>query len=524
MKSFMFSAPEKDPISDDAQRLEGPARTLKPFALGRAGLAICVAAAVFALETYEHRNAAAMDDRSRAVQTLPSFSNLVERVAPAVVSIRMKARPGTTVAAEDAEGQSADETNPFEGTPLERFFDSPGVHETRPKAGGKGATPLPVQGQGSGFFISPDGYIVTNNHVVENAVKIDAVTADGEIYAARVIGADPGTDLALLKIDSDEVFPYVPLGRSNVKVGDWVIALGNPFGLEGTVTAGIVSARGRDIGMGAYDDFIQIDAPVNRGNSGGPTFNQAGEVIGVNTAIFSPTGGSVGIAFAIPVKTVETIVAQLKEKGRVTRGWLGVQVQAVTPELAEGLGLKQARGALISLAEPGSPADTAGLTRGDVIVKINEAEIRDSRDMARKVAATAPGTTAEITIVRGGVRQVVKAKLGELAEETKLKATPVSLKPQSEIASLGISVTPSEKLPNGETGLTVLDIKPDGRAADAGLVAGDILIAANGAQLSSVSDIEKALSAARRAGKKYALAFVRRGSTEVFVALSTEGL
>src|SRR5208337_700738 len=220
----------------------------------------------------------------------------------------------------------------------------------------------------------------------------------GEVLPAKIIGTDPGTDLALVKVDTGRPVPFVPLTHADVKPGDWAIALGNPFGLGGTVTAGIVSARGRDIGMGAYDNFVQIDAPVNKGNSGGPAFNQAGEVIGVNTAIFSPSGGSVGIAFSIPAKTVENVISQLKSKGHVRRAWLGVQVQAVTPELADSLGLKNAKGALVSVPTPGGPAEAAGIRRGDVIVNIADEDVKDSRDLARKIAAAAPGMPVTIAI------------------------------------------------------------------------------------------------------------------------------
>src|SRR4051794_27635851 len=234
--------------------------------------------------------------------------------------------------------------------------------------------------QGSGFFISPDGYAVTNNHVVERGKSIEIQTDDNKTYTAKVVGTDPKTDLALLKIDGDN-FPYVRLGDKAPRVGDWVLAVGNPFGLGGTVTAGIVSARGRDIGAGPYDDFLQIDAPVNKGNSGGPTFNTEGSVIGVNTAIFSPSGGSVGIAFAIPAETVKTVVAQLKDKGKVARGWIGVQIQPVTKEIAESLGMKKPGGALVAEPQKDGPAAKAGIQSGDVITAVNDKPVADARDL-----------------------------------------------------------------------------------------------------------------------------------------------
>jgi serine protease Do len=273
--------------------------------------------------------------------------------------------------------------------------------------------------------------------------------------------------------------------------------------------------------MGSYDNFIQIDAPVNRGNSGGPTFNQSGEVIGVNTAIFSPSGGSVGIAFAIPAKTVDFVVTQLKEKGHVTRGWLGVQVQPVTPELADSLGLKQARGALVSIPAPGSPAELAGIRRGDVILKIGDGEVKDSRDLARKIAAIAPETSVKLSIFRDGKRETVEVKLEEL-EDGKSPAAGAGPAPQSEIGALGLSVAPTGEGPAGPGGLAIVEIRPDGRAADAGLVQGDILLIANGADLTSPNALEAALRSAKAAGKNHALALVQRGGNQVYVALPTD--
>jgi len=344
----------------------------------------------------------------------------------------------------------------------------------------------------------------------------------GDILEARVVGADPLTDLALLKVDRGGPFPAVTLGHAEAKPGDWVIALGNPFGLEGTVTAGIISALGRDIGMGAYDNFIQIDASVNRGNSGGPTFNQAGEVIGVNTAIFSPSGGSVGIAFAIPAAMVEKVVAQIKEKGHVTRGWLGLQVQPVTPELADGLGLKKARGALVSLPSPGGPADKAGIRRGDVILKVDDIEVKDGRDFARSIAALAPSTRVRLTVFRNDKPKLVDVKLAELQDDENGEAFGKGSLPQAEIGALGLNVSPAMEGPGSPGGLAIVGVRPDGRAASAGLVRGDILLTANGADLLNPDALEKALRSAKAAGKGHAVALVQRGTTQVFVALPTD--
>jgi serine protease Do len=460
---------------------------------------------------------------------LPSFSALVERVAPAVVSIRVKANPAAITTRDDDEeedsGESSQKDNPSKGKPLERFFGDPKRPEQHSQNKRMGTPqPAPVQGQGSGFFISSDGYLVTNNHVVEGAIKVDVVTDKGEIFQAKIIGTDPASDLALLKTECGKACAFVPLTHSEVKPGDWAIALGNPFGLGGTVTAGIVSARGRDIGMGAYDNFVQIDAPVNKGNSGGPTFNQAGEVIGVNTAIFSPSGGSAGIAFAIPARTVESVIAQLKNKGHVTRGWLGVQVQAVTPELADSLGLKEAKGALVSVPAEGGPAAAAGIKRADVILKIAGEEIRDSRDLARKVSEIAPDTLVKVAIMRGGKPQILDVKLAELKDETKPELPPRDLSQQTEIESLGVNVVPGGDAKNSAAkGLAVLDIDPNGKGADAGLIQGDVILNADGADISSPADLEAALKSARAAGKKHALTFIQRGAQQVYLALPAEG-
>src|SRR5271165_2580807 len=268
--------------------------------------------------------------------------------------------------------------------------------------------------QGSGFFISADGYIVTNNHVVEHAKDVTVTTVDGKTIPARVVGTDPKTDLALLKVKEGGDYPFVTFASQTPRVGDWVVAVGNPFGLGGTVTAGIVSARGRDIGSGPYDDFLQIDAPVNHGNSGGPAFNAEGEVVGVNTAIFSPSGGSVGIGFAIASDVVKNVVQQLKESGSVTRGWIGVQIQSVTPDLADNLGLKNAAGALVAEAQKDSPAAAAGVKSGDVITAVDGEAVADPHDLARRIAALGPKKTATLAIIRNGSPTTVEVTLGSM--------------------------------------------------------------------------------------------------------------
>ena len=340
---------------------------------------------------------------SQPIQNVPSFADVIERVKPAVVAVKVKVQ---NVASSDEDGSQFSIPDLPPGHPMERFFkqfrDGP--------QGPRGQRQQPrqfSQGLGSGFFISADGYVVTNNHVVDNATEVSVTMDDGKELSAKVIGTDPKTDLALLKVDGGNDFPYVRLAGQKARIGDWVVAIGNPFGLGGTVTAGIVSAQHRDIGAGPYDDFIQIDASVNKGNSGGPTFNLSGEVVGVNTAIFSPSGGNVGIAFAIPASTVDQVVTSLKEKGSVTRGFIGVQMQPVTKEIAEAIGLKEPKGALVAEAIKDGPAAKAGVKTGDTIIAVDGQPVREAKDLSRRVAQVAPGKTLSLTLYREGKERTV---------------------------------------------------------------------------------------------------------------------
>ena len=279
-------------------------------------------------------------------------------------------------------------------------------------------------GEGSGFFISADGYAVTNNHVVDHASSVQVTTDDGTVYTAKVVGTDPKTDLALIKVDGKNDFPFVKFADQAPRVGDWVVAVGNPFGLGGTVTAGIVSARGRDIGAGPYDDYIQIDAPINKGNSGGPAFNVDGEVIGINSAIYSPSGGSVGIGFDIPADTAKLVIAQLEAHGHVTRGYLGVQVQPVTAGIADSLGMKKAEGAMVDQPQDGSPAAKAGIQAGDVITTLNGTPIKDARELARSVAMLAPDSAVKLEILRHGEMRTVTVTLAQMPNQQQAQAEP----------------------------------------------------------------------------------------------------
>jgi serine protease Do len=295
---------------------------------------------------------------------------------------------------------------------MERFF-----HRFQDGRGGQGyefrrGPRRNAEAQGSGFFISADGYVVTNNHVVDHASEVQVTMDDGRTLDAKIVGTDPKTDLAVLRVKEGGNFPYVPFAAKAPRVGDWVVAIGNPFGLGGTVTAGIVSARGRDIGAGPYDDFLQIDAPVNRGNSGGPIFNLNGEVVGINTAIASPSGGNIGIAFAIPSDAAQKVVASLKDNGSVSRGFIGVQIQPITKDIAEAMGLKEPKGALVAETVQGGPAEKAGLKRGDTIVAVDGQTISEPKELSRRIAAIEPGKSGSLTVLRDGQERTVTIEIG----------------------------------------------------------------------------------------------------------------
>ncbi|MEN3930439.1 trypsin-like peptidase domain-containing protein [Microvirga sp. W0021] len=332
------------------------------------------------------------------IQAAPSFADVIERVKPAVVSVRVKVQNASF-------SGSGDNSDLSQMPPeMRRFFQQ---FSDQNQFSGRRSAPV-SQAQGSGFFISADGYLVTNNHVVDNAVDVQVLMDDGKTLEAKVVGTDPKSDLALLKVDGQSDLPYVRLAKTKPRVGEWVLAVGNPFGLGGTVTSGIVSAEHRDIGEGPYDDFLQIDASVNRGNSGGPTFNLSGEVVGVNTAIYSPSGGSVGIAFAIPASTVEKITNDLKDKGTVSRGYIGIAIQPVSPEIAEAIGLKDGKGALVARSVLNGPAAKAGIKTGDTIIAVNGEAINEPKDLSRKIASVSPGQSVTVKVFRAGQEREVK--------------------------------------------------------------------------------------------------------------------
>jgi len=453
---------------------------------------------------------------AESTQRPVGFADIVEKVKPAVFAVRVKVDA-------DKKTTGFDGNTPFPpNSPMEQFFrrfgmpDGSGTPDDQHQPRNRSVT-----GQGSGFFISADGYAVTNNHVVDKAQTVEITTDDGKTYGAKVIGADERTDVALIKVDGRSDFPYVKLADKAPRVGDLVLAVGNPFGLGGTVTNGIVSARGRDIGAGPYDDFIQIDASVNKGNSGGPTFDMDGNVIGVNTAIFSPSGGSVGIAFDIPSETVKSVVAQLKDKGVVSRGWIGVQIQPVTTEIAESLGMKRSEGALVAEPQVGSPAAKAGILSGDVITEVNGHAIKDARELAKQIGAMAPGNTAKLTVWRKGEEKSVSLTLAELPTEREARAaTPDSSPTGSDVPKLGLMLAPAGQVAaSGTEGVVVTNVDPNGLASEHGFKTGDVILDVGGKKVSAPVDVRNAISDAQKDGKRTVLMRLKSDNAMKFVAI-----
>jgi serine protease Do len=459
---------------------------------------------------YQHFTGAAGSAPAHAAemtQGQAGFGDLVAKVKPAVISVRVQM---------DASGNNIASNQDDSSVPMEKFFQqfgfggTPDMHSQRHQV---------ITGEDSGFFISPDGYAVTNNHVVDHATSVRVTADDGTIYTAKVIGTDQKTDLALIKVDAKKDLAYVKFADQPVRIGDWVVAVGNPFGLGGTVTAGIVSAKGRDIGAGQYDDFIQIDAPINKGNSGGPTFDMNGNVIGVNTAIYSPSGGSVGIGFDIPATTAQTIVAQLKDRGHVTRGWIGVQIQPVTTDIADSLGLKRAEGAIVDAPQPGSPAAKAGIEPGDVITAVNAIPVKDSRDLVRKVSAVAPGTSLRLDITRKGQNKTVSLVVGQMPDAQQAGVHKPS-EPSSGVPHLGLSLAPAADVAGaGGKGVVVTGVDPDGTAAERGFKTGDVILDVAGKPVANAGDVRKTLGDTKAQGKKDVLMRVKTAEVTRFIAV-----
>jgi serine protease Do len=442
---------------------------------------------------------------------LPDFSELVAQVKPAVVSITTKLQVGA----------GADEDQPQMPFPFRQFPFGGGMG---PQGPGMGPQARAIEARGSGFIIDADGTIVTNNHVVKDAKTVSVTLDDGTQLSAKVVGRDSRTDIAVLKVDAKRPLPYIQLGNSaSVKPGEWVVAMGNPFGLGGSVTAGIVSASGRNIGAGPYDQFIQIDAPINQGNSGGPLFTQDGKVIGINTAILSPSGGSIGIGFAIPSDMIKTVVAQLEKTGHVTRGYIGVEAQQVSDTMAKAMHLGGNSGALIAGVQSDAPAAHAGLEPGDVITAVNDQAVKNPRDLAMNVASVQPGGEAKLQVLRDGETKTVTVKVGRMPNEQ----VATNEHPQEAKERIGLALAPLSPelrnqldVPEGTRGAVVRNVEPGSPADQAGLQMGDVIVGVGGKKVASPSD---AANAIRGAGKDHAVALrIIRNGQPAFVAVNLD--
>ncbi|HVT52805.1 MAG TPA: DegQ family serine endoprotease [Dongiaceae bacterium] len=461
------------------------------------------------------------------VQMVPaSFADLAAKVTPAVVNI-------SSTHVETADDQPDMPFNVPKGSPFEQFFQQFMQQQGKHNPMKRKATAL-----GSGFIVDPSGYIVTNNHVIESATDIQVTTTDGTDYPAKLIGADSKTDLALLKIEPKKPLTAVAFGDSDkARVGDWVLAIGNPFGLGGTVTTGIISARSRDIHEGPFDDFLQIDASINQGNSGGPTFNMNGEVVGINTAIFSPSGGSVGIGFAIPSNLAKPILAELKDKGQIQRGWLGVEIQQVTPEIASAMGLDEAKGALVASVQPDSPAARAQLEPGDVILSFNGQSVHEMRDLPRLVAEADPNSKADLGILRDKKQITVSTTIGKMKDDNQVASNDQQGQDNGqadntagvEVAALGATLAPVTQetrqqfnLDENVKGVVVADLDQDGPLADQGIRPGDVIKKVSDSDVQSPADVKRLADRAKADKQQVLLMLVDRGGKSLFVAVKLD--
>ncbi|WP_333822706.1 DegQ family serine endoprotease [Pinisolibacter sp.] len=470
------------------------------------------------------------------VTTVPVLAGPPTAAGPASVADLAESLLDSVVNISTSQTVAAERNIPIpkapEGSPFQDFFD-----EFFKNQGKNGGAPRKIQSLGSGFVIGADGYIVTNNHVIDGADEITANFPDGTKLKAKLIGTDKKTDIALLKVEPTKPLKAVKFGDSDkARVGDWVMAIGNPFGFGGSVTVGIVSARNRDIHAGPYDNFIQTDAAINKGNSGGPLFDMYGDVIGINTAIVSPTGGSIGIGFAVPSKTASAVVAQLKEFGETRRGWLGVRIQGVTDDIAEGLGLKEPKGALVAGVTDKGPADKSGIQAGDVIVRFDGQEVPNVRELPRMVADTPISKKVQVVVLRKGKEVAIDVQLGRLEEGEKLAANEKPGKSDATKAAVtqkvaGLTLAPIDatlrakfKIKDSVSkGLVVTDVDADSAAAEKRIAAGDVVLEVGQEEVKSVEDVTKRFEAAKKDGRKRALLLLSSAEGEMrFVTLSVE--
>ncbi len=446
-----------------------------------------------------------------------TFADIIAKVKPSVVSISVVGGKKPAVP-QGFQGPDIPDDIPPQ---LKEFFKN---FKGMPGQGGPKEPQRPTQAQGSGFVITSDGYVVTNNHVIDGASKIQVSFDDQEKIDADLVGTDPRTDLAVLKIKGSKTdYPHVNFSTKEPRVGDWALAVGNPFGLGGTVTAGIVSALARDIGSGPYD-YMQIDAAVNRGNSGGPTFNLEGEVVGINTAIFSPSGGNVGIAFAVPARTATPVIEALKTKGTVARGWLGVKIQNMDEDAASSLGLTEAKGALVGEVLPNSPAGAAGIKRQDVIVSVNGEKINNSRELSLKIAEIDPNTSVDVKFWRSGKEDSLKVKLGTFpSKEDEIAGGPKSEPDESPVAAAkeieGLGLKLSSERGGASDGVAIAEVDDDSNAAQKGLKPGDVILEVNGEAVSSPTQVQEQVKKVRDAGRSAVMLYVQSGEQKVQLAV-----
>jgi serine protease Do len=511
-------------------------------AVAGAALALAIGGYGLSYGTAEQNTAHAASTAAAAIphelnQGAPfSFADLVEKVTPAVVSVVVEHDASPRVASDDGQ-----DTGPFgdlfrqfgQGNgEMRRFFGPDMDQGQRQGRGQRQQRPQQMfksEARGAGYIISSDGYMVTNNHVVDGGNKVTVHLPDGREFQAKVIGTDKDTDVALLKVDGVRNLPTVSFGDDkHVRVGDWVVAVGNPFGLGGTVTAGIVSSIHRDIGNGPYTDYIQIDAPINQGNSGGPTFDLTGHVVGMNTAIYSPSGGSVGIGFAIPASTIQSVVEQIKDHGSVSRGWLGVQIQSMTPDMAASLGISDTKGAIVASVVGNSPASKAGMHQGDVIVGLNGKGIEDSRELTRQVAMLAAGSKADFTVMRDGHKETIAVTIAKRDEQVSSndrgsRNRGGDVKPSGESA-LGMQLAPMTPdtrdqygIDDSMKGVVVTSVDPDSDAATKGLQPGDVIVSIGGKAMNSPADVRNSVADAKKSGRNSVLMLVGGQQGEHFV-------